>query len=300
MAAAGPIGLLLHPGQGAGGEEFPHGEADLAEDLAGILVPVLVPAGALPGGHAVVVHGDEQLGVPLQPDHGELPQGHIQPPAAPVKGQVAVEAGADAGGDLRQVVLRAAPAGGRGRRTGIAGSPGRGAGGRAGEVAGVDELQAQDDGIHRLHHRLGEVAPPHALAVPRLGPEAGGEDLGVALAAKEEHPLVKDRQPADLRRAGATHKGLGGDAVVVADVHAVKAPVITGGLHVDVSLQQFRPASPHAQGPVDHRLGGPGGVHPQVLDAVFVGRYGALYNHQYGLSVSSRTKSVGFVFFSLV
>ncbi len=30
---------------------------------------------------------------------------------------------------------------------------------------------------------------------PRLGPEAGGEDLGVALAAKEEHPLVKDRQP---------------------------------------------------------------------------------------------------------
>lgn len=165
MAAAGAAVLLfLHPRQGAGGEEFPHGEADLAEDLAGILVPVLVPAGALPGGHAVVVHGDEQLGVPLQPDHGELPQGHIQPPAAPVKGQVAVEAGADAGGDLRELILRAAPAGGRGRRTGIAGIGG--AGGRAGEVAGVDELQAQDDGVHRLHypHQIGKaikVYPNH-------------------------------------------------------------------------------------------------------------------------------------------
>ncbi len=83
---------------------------------------------------------------------------------------------------------------GRGRRTGIAGIGG-GQGGRAGEVAGVDELQAQDDGVHRLHHRLREVAPPHALAVPRLGPEAGGEDLGVALGRQRGAPACQ-RPPA--------------------------------------------------------------------------------------------------------
>lgn len=92
---------------------------------------VLVIAAALPGGHAVVVHGDQKLGVPLQPDHGELAQSHIQPAAVGLKGQLAVEAGADAGGDLGEVVLRAASTGGR--RTGAAGRT-------AGSLAGVGEF----------------------------------------------------------------------------------------------------------------------------------------------------------------
>lgn len=162
-AAAAGRGLLLfrHARQGAGREELAHGEPDLPEDLAGIFVAVLVAAGALPGGHTVVVHGDEQLGVPLQPDHGELPQGHIQPPAAAVEGQLTVEAGADARGDLGQLVLRAAPAGG-GRRTD------RPAGGRADQVAGVQQLQAQHDGVHRLYypHQIGKwltICPNHRV-----------------------------------------------------------------------------------------------------------------------------------------
>lgn len=270
-AGAGGGGLFFgHAGEGAGREELAHGETDLAEDLAGIFVALLVSAGALAGGHAVVVHGDEQLGVPLQADHGELPQGDVQPAAAAVKGQVTVEAGADAGGDLGQLVLRAAPAGRWRGRTRPARTAGGRAGGRTDQIAGIQQLQVQHDGVHGLHHGLWQVAPAQDLAVRSIGVIAGGENFCAAFTAEEQHPLVEHGQPADLRRAGAADKGLCGDAVVVADVHAVKAPVVAGGLYVDVRLQQLGPAPADAEGAVDHSLGGTGGVDPQVLDAVLI------------------------------
>ena len=65
---------------GAGGlvgrEELIHGELHMAEDLTGIVL--VAAAGALLLGQAVVVDGHEELGVPLQPDDGELAQGNIQ------------------------------------------------------------------------------------------------------------------------------------------------------------------------------------------------------------------------------
>ena len=104
-----------------------------------------------------------------------------------------------------------------------------------------------------LDDRLGEVGP--AAAAFLQGGVPGGEDLGVALAAEEQHPLVKDRQAADLCRAAAPHEGLSGDAVIIPDVHAVESPVVGGGLHVDVGVEQLGAAAPDAQGPVKEGLG---------------------------------------------
>ena len=63
---------------GGGREELPHREIDLLEDLAGILVTVLHIAFLVR--HAVVIDWDKQLGIPLQPQDGELPQAEIDPP----------------------------------------------------------------------------------------------------------------------------------------------------------------------------------------------------------------------------
>ena len=54
-----------------GREELVDRERHAAEQAAGILLRV---AGALGLRHAVVIHGDEQLGIPLQPHQCELPQ----------------------------------------------------------------------------------------------------------------------------------------------------------------------------------------------------------------------------------
>ena len=62
-------------------------------------------AGALLLGHAVVVNGHEELGVPLQPDDGKLAQAHIDPLPLTAKAQVAAKAGADTGRDLGQFTV---------------------------------------------------------------------------------------------------------------------------------------------------------------------------------------------------
>lgn len=147
-AAAAVFGLLIVQGAGGlavvGGEELAHGEADLAEQLAGVLLvaAAVTAAVAVLLRHAVVVGGHEQLGVPLQTDDGELAQGDEQAVRVAAGDQLVGEAGAHLGRDL---------------------AAGTGAGAA---LAYVHQLHAQDDGVHRLHypHQIGKaikVYPNH-------------------------------------------------------------------------------------------------------------------------------------------
>ena len=104
------------------------GELHMTEQLAGVLITGAAVAGALLIGHAVVIDGDQELGIPLQPDEGELAQGHIEPLALAGEVQVAAKAGADAGGHLGEFAVSGAVA-----------------------VTGVYQLHAQDQGVYGLH-----------------------------------------------------------------------------------------------------------------------------------------------------
>ena len=114
----------------------------MAENLAGVLIAGGVAAGALLLRDAVVVNGGEQLGVPLQTDEGELPQGDIEPPGLTAKAQLTAKAGADAGGNLGDLAVTVAA------------------------FAHVHQLDAQHNGVHRLYypHQIGKaikVYPNH-------------------------------------------------------------------------------------------------------------------------------------------
>ena len=91
-----------------GREEFIHREFDVAEDFAGIIV--VAAAGALFVRQAVVIDGNEQLGIPLQPDDGKLTKGDKQTLGIPGEAKVTAKASADAGGNLRDFALAAVTA----------------------------------------------------------------------------------------------------------------------------------------------------------------------------------------------
>lgn len=223
----------------------------MAENLAGVLIAGRVAAGALLFRDAVVVDGGEQLGVPLQTDEGELPQGDIEPPVLAAEAQLTAEAGADAGRNLGDFAV-----------TGTT-------------LTHIHQFDAQHNGVHRLHHRSGHVALTELL-VRAVDADLGGENLGGALTAKENDPLVKDAQAGDLHRTGRAHKGVGGHPVVVAHIHGVESPVEADGLHIDVHREQFGLAGLDADRPVDGALGVLGGVEAQVFNTVLVGRYSVL------------------------
>ena len=126
-----------------------------------------------------------------------------------------------------------------------------------------------------FHHRGGQVGAVSGLLLPAV-PGVGGEHLGAALAAEQDHPLVKHAQAADLHRPGGPHEGVRRHLVVIAHVHRVEAPVEADGLHVDVNIDQFRLAGLDADGTVDHRLAVLGGIKAEILNAVFIGRYSVL------------------------
>ena len=128
-------------------------------------------------GHAVVVSGHEQLGIPLQPHQRKLPQCHIKPPVgAVIEHQRLPEALGNKGRDLRQ-----APA----------------VAGRCGWA--VRHLGIQHDGIYRLHHSNRQICPHTAGDIQLVKRCVGGEDLGVPLTAEQDAALVKDAQPLQPR-----------------------------------------------------------------------------------------------------
>lgn len=223
----------------------------MAEDLTGVLVAAA--AGALLLRHAVVVHRHEQLGVTLQPDDGELAQSDIDPLALAAAAQLAVEATADAGGYVGQLAVAVVT------------------------LAHIHQFHVQDDGVYHFHYSGGQVALADVLLIQTVQRGLGREDLGGALAAEQDHPLVKDAQATDLHGPGSTHKGVGGDPVEVAHVNGVETAIEADRLHVDVDIQQLGLAGLDADGPLNGRLRTLGGIETQIFDAIFIGRYSVLY-----------------------
>ena len=127
-----------------------------------------------------------------------------------------------------------------------------------------------------FYHGGGHVAPQRAdRPVGVVGRGRGRKDLGGTLAAKEDGALVEYGKTADFGRAGGTHHGGGGDAVVIADIHGEEALVEPHGFHIDVSGEELGSARLDAHGALNKGQGALGGIKPQVLNAVFIGRYSA-------------------------
>ena len=83
----------------AGGGEFLGGEGDTAEHFTGVFPGAGVVAAFL-AGDGVIQHRHHQLGIPFQPDNGELAQGHEQLPLASGEYQGVFVQFPDAVGDL--------------------------------------------------------------------------------------------------------------------------------------------------------------------------------------------------------
>lgn len=133
-AATDAAGRAAGGGDGVGREELVHGELDLTEHIAGVLLAALLAAAAVLGGDAVVVSGDEQLGIALHADDGELAQGNEHPVQVAVGHQLVAEAGGHRHGDVHTAAVAGAA------------------------LADIHQLQAQDQRIHRLHypHQIGK------------------------------------------------------------------------------------------------------------------------------------------------
>ena len=243
------LGALVVTGvvQAVGGKELIDGEADVLEQLAGILAGAAA-AGAVLVGHAVVVHGDQQLGIPLQTDDGELAQRDEGAAVLVAHGQLAAEALAYAGGNLTHVAVAAAV------------------------LAALHQLGVQDDGINSLYNGGGQIALLQQLPVHAVYPHLGGENLGVALAAEEDDPLVKDAQALYLHRTGAGAVRVQGHAVEKAHIHCIEAAVEHHRLYVNVRIEQLRLAALYGLGAAEYILPRHRRVEAQIFNAVLIER----------------------------
>ena len=82
------------------GGEFCGREGDAAEHLAGVFCAAASVVAAFLAGNGVVQNGHDQLGFPLQPDDGELPQSYKQLPLPAGNHQRLVKQIPDGIGDL--------------------------------------------------------------------------------------------------------------------------------------------------------------------------------------------------------
>ena len=110
----------------AGGGELPGGEGDPAEHLAGILCRSAGAVAAFLGGQGVVENGDNELSIPFQPDDGELPQSHEEPPMSGGEDQFILKHPADGAGNLDHAALL--------------------------PIAGIHHPGTEHHGIQHLHH----------------------------------------------------------------------------------------------------------------------------------------------------
>lgn len=186
------------------------GEGNPAEHLAGIL-GAAAPGGvaALLGGNGVVQHRDHQLGVPLQPDNGELSQGDKQPPLPAREHQLLVEDRADALGNLG--------------RDGIAGA-----------FANVPDLGTQHHGVQNLHHGGRPVRRANRVPVGAGQTGIAAEDVGPAVLAAQDGPFAEYSQSVKGRGAAGAYHRVRQHTVVESDVDAVVVPVKGDRLHRQV------------------------------------------------------------------
>ena len=107
------------------GGELLGGEGDPGEHFTGVFRGGAGGVAAFLGGQGVVQDGDDELGVPLQADDGELAQGHIEPPLAGVHHQIPLEKALDGPGDLDHAAFLG--------------------------LAGIRHPGAEDHGVQHLH-----------------------------------------------------------------------------------------------------------------------------------------------------
>lgn len=114
-------------GDGVGREKFVHGELDLTEHVAGVLLAGLLAAAAVFSGDPVVISGDEQLGIALHTDDRELAQGDEQTVLIAAGYQLLAEAGGHRHGDIQAAAVAGAA------------------------LTDVYQLQIQDQRVHGLY-----------------------------------------------------------------------------------------------------------------------------------------------------
>ena len=238
--------VLLAPGLAVAalGGELGGGEGNAAEQLAGVFSAARGVA-ALFGGDAVVHDGHNELCVPLQADDGELSQGHIEPPAVSLHGQVLVKHSLYPIRQLQGAVPSAA-------------------------LAGLPDPGTQYHGIQRFYNRCGAVCQISCDGIGGAGPQITAVDVGAAFLAAEDDALGKDRQAAQRGRTIGADNGVGEDAVVEGDVYTVVVPVKGHRLYIYVGAQQLGTADPGVCGAVQSPLRARSQVNRQVLDTVFV------------------------------
>ena len=98
----------------------------------------------------------------------------------------------------------------------------------------------------------------------------GAENVGAGVLAAEDGALRKQGQTADSRRTAGADGGVGDDFIIEGQVDGVVIPVEGHGGDVDGGVDQLRGADLGRGGGVQHRLGFPGQVDPEVLDAVLI------------------------------
>jgi len=206
-SAATATGSTASAGCLIGREELVHWELHMAENLARILLTVRRVAGAFLFWQAIVVHRNEKLGIPLQPNEGKLAQRDIHPPSLAPEAQLAAEASTDARRHISQFTF-----------AGLA-------------LAGINQLKPQNQRINRLHDGHWLIGLRQTALIQTVQNHVGGEGLGTTFATKQDYPLVENGQTTDLYRASSTHERVGGHPIEVAYIHCVKSPVEPNRLH---------------------------------------------------------------------
>ena len=94
--------------------------------------------------------------------------------------------------------------------------------------------------------------------------------MGSGILPAEHRPLGKHGQAAHRRRTAGPHCRIGQYLIKESQVDGVVVPVEGHGVDVDGGVDQLRRPDLSRSSGVQNRLGLPGQVHPQILDAVLI------------------------------
>ena len=184
-------------------------EGDSTEHLAGILGAAATGGiTAFLGGDGVIQHRNYQLGIPLQPNDGELAQGDEEPPLPARKHQLLIKDRADALGDL-------------------------GSHGIAGTFAHIPDFGTQHHGIQHLHNGGRPVGSAQGAPIRVAQRGIAAEDMGTAVFPAENGTLAEYSQSIEGCGAAGTHYRVRQHPVVEGNVNAVVIAVKGNGCDID-------------------------------------------------------------------
>jgi hypothetical protein len=239
-AGAGFV-IVFRQAYRVGREKFSYGEGDAAEQRAGIFA---ASAGAFFFGHAVIIDGNKQLGIPLQTDNGELPQCHIDPTGIIAAAEVTSKAAVYAGRYFAQRTIGT---------------------GAVSVNAGI-----QKKGFYSFYNSYGKIALFHQLGIAFAGMGAGGENFGAAFTAKENGALIKDAKAFHRDRHRCAETCLQSHGVEKSHIHAVESAVEMHRLYIYIDMQELGGAALDGKRAVDgvHVLAF--GVKTEILQTIFI------------------------------